>query len=163
MHNNFCLTNNSSGDGMKIEDIMSKRLVVCKNTDTIQKVSELMKKYDVGLIPITKAKKIIGVITDRDIVVKALATCAKGSTKVEDYISPSVFSCEVTDDVCDVLKCMSEHKIKRVIISDNGKMVGIVSISDLLDEKGILDTIKNIYQINRNSDYYPTEIDDFYL
>ena len=163
MHNNFLFTNNSNGENMEIKDLMSKNLIIGKSTDNITKISELMKKYDIGFIPISKNKKIIGVITDRDIIVKGLASCAKGSAKVEDYISKNVFSCSIDDSIDDVLSCMREHKIKRVIISDNNKIVGVISISDLLNEEGIHNTISSIYEINRNSDYYPTEIDEFYL
>ena len=62
---------------------------------------------------------------------------------------------------------MSKEKVKRIIITDNNKMIGIISLSDILNsrynETLFLKTLRSIYPINRNSDYYKTEIDEFYL
>ena len=60
---------------------------------------------------------------------------------------------------------MRKNKIKRVLVTDKNKVVGIVAFSDILNnnEFEILNTMKEIWSIKRNSDYYPTEIDEFYL
>ena len=58
---------------------------------------------------------------------------------------------------------MKKSKIKRIIITDSEKVVGIVSISDLLNQKNVIDACKEIYKINKNDDYFKTEIDEFYL
>lgn len=163
MHKIDDLSNNKNGDYMEIKDVMSKNLVIGKNTDSIKKISELMKEHDIGFVPICKGQKIIGVITDRDIVVRALTTCAKCSSKIESYISPNVISCNIDDSIDTVLKVMKESKIKRVLITELEKIVGIVSISDIINEKNAFETFKEIYAINRNSDYFKTEIDEFYL
>ena len=148
---------------MNISDVMSKNLIIGKNTDSIKRISELMKEYDIGFIPISKEQKIIGVITDRDIVVRALVSSAKGSSKIESYISPNIISCDVNESIDNVLNVMKESKIKRVLITDLEKIVGIVSISDIINEKNALNAFKEIYEINRNDDYFKTEVDDFYL
>ena len=63
---------------MNIKDIMSSNLITCDKDATLNDVSIKMKNYDIGFIPISDEKKIIGVITDRDIVVNALANNSKG-------------------------------------------------------------------------------------
>ena len=142
---------------------MSKNLIIGKNTDSIKRISELMKENDVGFIPISNDKKIIGVITDRDIVVRALAMSAKGSSRIESYISPNVISCDVNENIETVLNIMKESKIKRVIITEFEKVIGIISLSDVINEKNAFEAFKKIYEINRNDAYFKTEVDEFYL
>lgn len=163
MHRIYFLSNNINGDNVKIKDAMSKKLIIGKNTDTIKEISELMKKNDIGFIPISKNNKIIGVITDRDIVTRAIESGAKGDSKIESYISPNIISCDINENTSTVLDIMKKSKIKRLIITDSEKVVGVISISDLLNEDKVFDTFKEIYTINRNDDYFKTEIDEFYL
>ena len=148
---------------MKIEDVMSKKLIVGKNTATIKEISELMKKFDIGFIPISKNNKIIGVITDRDIVTRIITSNAQSSDLIESYISPNIISCDINSDIDTLFDIMKKSKIKRIIITDSEKVVGIVSISDLLNQKNVIDACKEIYKINKNDDYFKTEIDEFYL
>ena len=151
---------------MDIKDIMTKDLIIGKNTDNIKKISELMKEYDIGFIPISKDKKIIGVITDRDIVVRAICNNINYDTPIENYISPNIISCDVDSSINEVLDIMKQSKIKRIIVTELEKIVGIVSISDIINnsnEKNALDAFKEIYEINKNTDKFHTEIDEFYL
>lgn len=141
----------------------SKNLIIGKNTDTIKEISNLMKEYDIGFIPISKGNKIIGVITDRDIVTRAISNGVNSDDLIESYISYNVINCNVTDSVDSILEVMTKSRIKRVIITDKEKVVGIVSLSDLLDEKKAFSAFKEIYKIDKNFDYFKTEIDEFYL
>ena len=149
---------------MKIKDIMTKDLIVGKESDTISKIAEWMKKYDVGFIPIARDKKIIGVITDRDIVVKALANGAKPNTEISNYMSENVITIDVEESIDSLFETMKKNKVKRILITDHKRLVGIVSLSDLLDsEKKVLETVKEIWQIRKNDDTFLVEIDEFYL
>ena len=76
---------------MNIKDIMSSNLITCDKDATLNDVSIKMKNYDIGFIPISDEKKIIGVITDRDIVVNALANNESENAKVIDYINKNIF------------------------------------------------------------------------
>jgi len=149
---------------MKIKDIMTKDLIIAKESDTISKIAEWMKKYDVGFIPIARDKKIIGVITDRDIVVKALANGAKPNTEVSNYMSENVITIEVEKSIDSLFETMKKNKVKRILVTDHKRLVGIVSLSDLLDnEQKLLETVKEIWQIRKNDDTFLVEIDEFYL
>ncbi|MEG0825908.1 MAG: CBS domain-containing protein [Bacilli bacterium] len=148
---------------MNVNDIMTKDLIIGKYNDSIKNISELMLKYDIGFIPISKDNKIIGVVTDRDIVVRALIACAKCSSKIESYISSNIISCDALDTTEYALNCMKKNKVKRLIVTNQKKIVGIVSISDLIENKKSIETIKFIYKIDKNDSIYSTEIDEFYL
>ena len=162
--NNFCfLFNTIIGEIMDIKSVMSKCIVVCSSDDSIYCVSNIMKDYDIGFVPVVDYKKVVGVITDRDIVVKVISNDDYGP--VSNYMTKSVVSVSVDDSVLKVFSIMRENKIKRVLVHDNKKVVGVLSISDLFNYSGdeLMDTIKCIWAIDNNDDNYNVSIDDFYL
>lgn len=151
---------------MKAKDIMSRDLITVKEDTTICEVAKIMKEKDIGFVPISKEQTITGVITDRDLVCNALANHCDLHKEVKEYMTKKVISVDVEDNVSKILNAMRKNKIKRVLVTDNEKkLVGIVSFSDILNnnEFEILNTMKEIWSIKRNSDEYRTEIDEFYL
>ena len=132
---------------------------------SISEVARIMKEKDIGFIPISNDNKIIGVITDRDIVVNAISNKCNLDTPVKEYTTKNVISVNIDDNVSKILNVMRKNKVKRVLVNDEHKLVGIVSFSDILNnnEFDILNTMKEIWSIKRNNDHYETEIDEFYL
>lgn len=145
-----------------IDKIMSKNVIVLDENTNIIKISKTMKENDIGIIPISRNKKIIGVLTDRDIVTKVLAN---NDEKIKNYITKKIVKINVDSDINEALEIMKKNKIKRLLVEKNNKLVGILSISDLLyyQNEKILETFKNIYTIDKNSDEYHVEIDEFEL
>ena len=141
---------------------MSKNVIVLDENTNIIKISKTMKENDIGIIPISRNKKIIGVLTDRDIVTKVLAN---NDEKIKSYIKTKIVKINVDSDIKKDLEIMKKNKIKRLLVEKNNKLVGILSISDLLyyQNEKILETFKNIYTIDKNSDEYHVEIDEFEL
>ena len=146
MYINIFLSNNINGDEMKIEDIMTKNIITSNIKCSIYEVSLLMKNYNIGFIPITEQNKVIGVITDRDIVIKAISNSSNTNTNIENYITKKIIYLEQNHDIEDCLKLMSKHKVKRIIITNKGKMIGIISISDIINHYS--NTISN-YSYNK--------------
>ena len=151
---------------MNIEKIMTKNIIIGSITNTIDEISQTMKKYDIGFLPISDQKKIVGVITDRDIVINALSNkCDKGL--IEKYITKNIISINKNKSLENALNLMGEKKVKRLIVTNDNKIVGIISFSDIInnynDDKLLLNIIKKIWSINRNDDLFKTEIDEFYL
>ena len=148
---------------LKIEDIMSKKIIFCNYNDTIYDIAKLMKKYDVGFLPIVKRKKIVGTITDRDIVINNTYDKHK---KIDYLISNNVKSIEKDMTLEEGLEIMSEYKIKRLIVTDNKKVVGILSLSDIvgkINNDKFVNAFKSIYEIDKNENDFEVEIDEFYL
>ena len=145
-----------------IDKIMSKNVIVLDENTNIIKISKTMKENDIGIIPISRNKKIIGVLTDRDIVTKVLAN---NDEKIKNYITKKIVKINVDSDINEALEIMKKNKIKRLLVEKNNKLVGILSISDLLyyQNEKILETFKNIYTIDKNNDEYHVEIDEFEL
>ena len=150
---------------MKAQNIMSRNLIIINDNTSISEVARIMKEKDIGFIPISNDNKIIGVITDRDIVVNAISNKCNLDTPVKEYATKNVISVNIDDNVSKILNVMRKNKVKRVLVNDEHKLVGIVSFSDILNnnEFDILNTMKEIWSIKRNNDHYETEIDEFYL
>ena len=144
---------------------MSRNLIIMNDNTSISEVARIMKEKDIGFIPISNDNKIIGVITDRDIVVNAISNKCNLDTPVKEYATKNVISVNIDDNVSKILNVMRKNKVKRVLVTDEHKLVGIVSFSDILNnnEFDILNTMKEIWSIKRNNDHYETEIDEFYL
>ena len=123
-----------------------------------------MKENDIGFVPIVRNNKIIGVITDRDIAVKIVSN-GDFNADISNYMSKEVISVPIDCGVSDVLEVMRKNRIKRVLVHDKKKIVGVVSISDIInnDVDNILETIKSIWSIDTNKHFYDTDVDDFYL
>ena len=143
-----------------MNNVMCKDLIVVDINTSVEEVAKIMKKYDIGFVPVSKDKTIVGVLTDRDIVVKILAN---NDNKIEGYLSKPI-SIDVSKDLKDALNLMKEHKIKRLLVNDNNKLVGVITLSDILAKDiDTSETIKEIFAINKNSDTYITKVNEFYL
>lgn len=151
---------------MQIKEIMNKNIISADKNEKVWEVAQKMKKYNIGFIPVIDDKKIIGVITDRDIIVSAIANNNDQNETIENYINKNIISINLDDDIKNALDLMATNKIKRLIVDDNKKVVGIVSLSDILNidlNYEILKTIRCIWNQNDNQKYEEAQIDEFYL
>lgn len=152
------------GEFMKVKDIMTKYLITAESNSSIHQIAQKMKNFDIGFMIITNDHKIEGIITDRDIVIEMIANY---DHKVKDYIRKNIETIDESKTVENALDIMKNKKIKRLLVTDKNKAVGVLSISDILnkvEEKDkIIETFKSIYEIQKNTDLYKTEIDEFYL
>ncbi len=145
-----------------IEKIMSKNLIVL-NDSNLEDIAKAMKRYDVGMVIINENNKIKGIITDRDIVTKILSN---KDNKIKEYLTTNLVSIDINSDINEAIDLMKKHKIKRLLVKKNNKLVGVLSLSDLLntvDNNILIETYKTIFSINRNTDEYLTDIDEFEL
>lgn len=157
------LKHNSNGENMKIEDVMTKDLIVVGKEKNLSEVAMIMKQCDIGFVPISENNKIIGVLTDRDIVTNILAN---KDDKIEDYYSKNLITVDKDEDLNKAVDMMGEKKVKRLLVSDGNKLVGVLSLSDVINavnKDEMIINLKKLWAINRNSDRYKTEIDEFIL
>lgn len=152
---------------MKAKDIMTDN-VICKDSDSsLSEVAEAMKANDIGLIPILEKNKIIGVITDRDIIIRCLVNNADNDTKAIKYVTSEIVTVSPEDDIEKVVNLMQEHQIKRILVVDNNKIAGIIALADLInrndDETLVLNTITNIYRPKSIENENEPEVDDYPL
>jgi CBS domain-containing protein len=118
---------------MQVKDIMSRDVEFVTNNNTLQEAAEKMKDLDVGELPIVVGKEAVGIITDRDIVVRGVAhgLDPKAATVV-DAMTEKIIVCREDDEIEKVARTMGAKKIRRLPVMDNdGQMSGVVSLGDL--------------------------------
>lgn len=114
----------------KIRDIMTADVESCSLLDNVYEVAVKMKELNVGAIPIVDRDKIIGMITDRDIVIRGVAEKHPGSSKVEEVMSRNLITISPDATTGEAAKLMAEHQIRRLPVVEGDKLVGIVSLGD---------------------------------
>lgn len=149
---------------MKVKNIMTKDVVICDIKDTFKDVALLMLNYDIGFIPVKKDKKIIGVITDRDMVIYGIAN---KNEEIKKCIHSALAVVNQNDDIKQCLKIMKKYKLRRLLVKDKNKLVGVISISDIINNykkpKEIYSLLNSIFAISRNCDCFEVDVADFEL
>jgi len=134
---------------LKARDIMSKEIASVNSDDTIEKAAQLMKQHNIGSIPVCCQQKVVGIVTDRDITLRAVAQ-NQNQQKVKDVMSSNPTIGNPDMDVHDVARIMSQKQIRRLPIVDNDNLVGMVSLGDISTEPSLQDNaeeaLKNISQ-----------------
>ncbi len=118
---------------MKIAEIMTRNVRVVSPDRTIQEAARLMDEMNVGVLPVCDGRRLRGMVTDRDITVRATAAgLPPDTTRVRDVMSDNVWWCFDDDDVNHIVELMSDHQIRRLPVVDHDKhLVGIVALGDL--------------------------------
>ncbi len=117
---------------MKVRDVMSKDVQVARPGDTLQDVASRMASGDFGFMPVADGDRLIGTITDRDIVIRAVAGGAACTSPVVEYISRDAKTAYADDDLKTVLEAMGDKQIRRLPVLDrDDRLVGVVSLGDL--------------------------------
>jgi CBS domain-containing protein len=119
-----------------IRDVMTPNPVCVSEKDSIRDAARIMASEDTGVVPVVDGKKVIGMITDRDIVVRLLAEGKDpSSAKVNDAMSRNVRAIKEDSTVNDALQLMSKAQIRRVpVVNGQNEIVGIVSMKDIASE-----------------------------
>jgi CBS domain-containing protein len=120
-------------DLMKANELMTPSPCCCSENDSAQDVARMMRDNDCGSVPVVNdSGGVVGIVTDRDLALRAIADGKDGSTKVRDLMTASPCCCDADDDVRDVERMMSEHQVRRIpIVDESGRCVGIVAQADL--------------------------------
>ncbi len=118
---------------MQIKDALSQDVQYANKTTSIVQVAKLMEEHDCGSIPVGENDKLVGMVTDRDIVLRCVAQEHDPLTMTAgECMSEGILYCFDTDKVEDVLENMGEQAVKRMPVVDKDKnLVGIVSFGDL--------------------------------
>jgi CBS domain-containing protein len=120
----------------KCSDVMTPDPVTCESTDSVRKAAKVMKQHDVGSVPVVDSqsgKRLIGIVTDRDIVVKVLAEDRNPETAVvRDAMTSNPIACRVDEDVDKALTAMAERQVRRMpVVDESGRLCGIIAQADI--------------------------------
>lgn len=126
---------------MQVRELMTDKPRYISGSATLQEAARLMRDLDIGFLPIAdeREQKLQGVVTDRDITLRAVADGRDpANTKVEDVKSDKVLYCFKGDDVTDAAQSMRKRQVYRLIVlddRDNKKLCGVISLGDILRHK----------------------------
>jgi CBS domain-containing protein len=130
------MANSNTGGGSNnrhVRDLMTSNPETVSEKDSIRDVARIMKNQDTGIVPVVDGRKIIGLITDRDIVVRGIAEGRNlDDVRVNEIMTKSVRTVREDEDLSDVLRTMGKAEVRRVpVVNNNDELVGIVSIADI--------------------------------
>lgn len=115
----------------QIKEVMSSPCITAALKDNVYELAVLMKQHDIGFIPIVEGTRLIGAVTDRDLVVRGYAEKHSGSTAVETVMTTDVLTIPPDTTMEEAADLMAKHKIRRLPVVENGHLVGVVAIGDL--------------------------------
>lgn len=117
---------------MQVSEIMHKGVNSVQINDSIKKVASLMKKEDIGAVPVFKNERPVGFVTDRDIVITCVADGCMPDDPISHAMRREIIFVNENDDITLASKIMRENQISRLMVVDNGKKpVGMISLHDL--------------------------------
>lgn len=118
-----------------VMDVMTKDVETISPNDTLKAAAEKMRELSVGPLPVCEGDKLMGIITDRDIVVRAVAMgMDPNKACVSDAMTEHVETVHTSDDITTAIRKMKEEKIRRIlVVDDNEKLAGIIALGDLVE------------------------------
>ncbi len=142
---------------MKVRECMCNEVACVNPNSTISDVAKLMLDKHVGCIPVCDNDKVVGLVTDRDLILRSLA-CEKDikKTPVSEVMTTKVFNVSPDAEVSEARKIMRDCQIRRVPVIENDMLVGIITLGDLANNQNVTsqevsDTVEGICKCHQNS------------
>lgn len=124
---------------MDLSNIMTTNVISVWRNTSLQEAASLMKEHNIGSIPVCDGGRVVGIVTDRDIVLRGVADGAQTSrTTCGEVMSKEVVTGTVSMDVHEAARIMADNQIRRLPIVDNGRLVGVVALGDLAVESKLV-------------------------
>ena len=121
---------------MHIRDVMTPNPRTVTPNDSIQSAARIMRDEDTGAVPVVENGRPVGIVTDRDIVVRAVAEDGQLNRPIREIVTGSIVSATPEMSTREATELMSEHQVRRFPVVENDRLVGIVSIGDLAVKEG---------------------------
>ena len=117
---------------MKVNEVMTRNVCVASPRMSIGKAAQLMAECDAGILPVGEEDRLVGMISDRDIAIRAVARGKSHDTPVREVMSHEVLYCFDDEDIDDVARNMADQQVRRLpVVNRDKRLVGIVSLGDL--------------------------------
>jgi CBS domain-containing protein len=117
---------------MKVKDVMSRDVRVANPDQKVREAAKVMADLDVGALPVGDNDRLVGMITDRDIVVRAVAQGRSDDASVGEVMSREVLYCFDDEDLDDVARNMGDVQVRRLpVVNRDKRLVGIISLGDV--------------------------------
>ena len=133
---------------MKVSKCMTREVRLITPDQTIRDAARMMAELDAGALPVQQDDKLVGMITDRDVVVRAVAQGLPPDTPVRDVMSREVLYCFDDQEMKDIARNMGEVKVRRLpVVNREKRLVGIISLGDLARNEDADRTGETVSQI----------------
>jgi CBS domain-containing protein len=137
---------------MNVSEVMTAQVVTATPKTTIAQVARTMAEIETGAVPVTEEGRVVGLITDRDIVIRVVAESLGLDTPVSSVMSEEVETCREDDNVADAAAKMGTKQIRRlVVVNDQGRLAGILSLGDIALDYGAKAVGKTLEEISENT------------
>jgi len=135
---------------MKVSDAMTGQVSTAAPTDTVRKVAQVMAHIDSGVVPVVDNGKVVGLVTDRDIVLRVVAEGRSFDSPISEAMSEGEVQSVREDDIlADATAKMASHQIRRLIVLDAaGKLTGILSLGDVAKDYGAKQVGRTLEEIS---------------
>jgi len=141
---------------MELKDIMVKNVITVNPNATVKHAAKLMNQHNIGCLIVVGKGKVVGILTERDILRKIVETSKNPEkTKVSEIMSSKLLVAAPNMDVVDAAKMMLQRKIKKLPIVTNKKLVGLVSLTDIVRTVRIEPEIMNVIKDLTKSGWLP--------
>jgi CBS domain-containing protein len=131
-----------------VRDVMTPGVRTVSPSQSLAEAAEVMKGEDVGAVPVVEEGRLAGIVTDRDIVIRAVADRRDPQTvKVEEVASRDLVTVEPEQDLDEALALMARHQVRRLPVVEQGQLVGMLAQADLAleaKEKKVGETVEEI-------------------
>lgn len=139
----------------KLRDIMTTDLRYCIAEDNIYEAAVKMKSWDIGCIPVCSNGEIIGLVTDRDLVIRAMAEKKPGSTQITEVMTKDLVTATPDMDVEEAARLMSQKQVRRLPVVEGKKLVGMCALRDIaIRDRYDVIAEKAISKISEEKDHY---------
>lgn len=139
---------------MLVGEIMNKQVKTCRPDDTVRDAAQQMSKWHIGsLVVVDGPGLVIGIVTERDILSEVVAEGLRSNdVKVKDIMTKQVIEIEKKATLEDAAEIMTEHKIKKLPVVEKGRLVGIVTATDLvMYERSLIEKISGLLQTGKRA------------
>ncbi|MEO6050474.1 MAG: CBS domain-containing protein [Pyrinomonadaceae bacterium] len=139
----------SAKSRMKCSEIMTTKLRVATSDMSLSQVAVMMREGDMGAVPVVDDGKLLGIVTDRDIVVRVVAEGKGADTSVSEAMTTELFTVTPDDFAFEAIRLMGDKQVRRIpVVGANGELAGIIAMADVAlemeDEREIAETLEDI-------------------
>jgi CBS domain-containing protein len=137
---------------MNVSEVMTAQVVTATPASTITEIARMMARIESGAVPVVEDDKVVGLITDRDIVIRVIAEGLGLDRPVSEVMSEDVQTCTEDDNVADAAAKMGSHQIRRlVVLNERGRLTGILSLGDIAQDYGAKAVGRTLEEISEDT------------
>ena len=143
------MANASTPARRRCRDIMTKSVTTATRDMPLREVAAMMRDGDMGSMPVVESGKLVGIVTDRDIVVRSIAEGKSADSSVGEAMTTEIFSVRPDDFVFEAIRLMGDKQVRRIpVVEEDGSLAGIIAMADVAlemeDEREIAETLEEI-------------------